>query len=239
MEGARMPGTAPTQIGTAVHESTAAYDQNILDGKDGDVSGTVEIAVDLLEHPNEEVDWQGVRLDTAIEAAVNAHVNYCNWIAPEFNYVAVEHTLESLQVDMGDGIIFELTGTLDRIYENNLGQKGILDVKTGKAIVDAHGDVKTAKHKSQLGEYELLGEKAFGALDAPAVIAGLGTTGAYRHGTAQVHNAKEALIGTEYAPGLLQYAASMFKTGMFPPNPSSFLCSKTYCPIYHRCQFHG
>lgn len=234
IKGIRKPGNAYTQIGTAVHASTAAFDR-----EEGDVSETADIAVDELHDPSEEVDWQGVGMDFAVEAAVTAHVNYCDHIASEFNYELIEHTLENVFVDMGDGITFELTGTLDRIYRNDQGELGVADIKTGKAIVSPHGEISAAKHLPQLGEYELLAEQEVGILDAPAVVIGLQTSGGYRYGTAPVDGAKEALIGDEFAPGMLHYAANMFRTGLFPPNPSSFLCSDTYCPIYERCKYHG
>jgi hypothetical protein len=51
---------------------------------------------------------------------------------------------------------------------------------------------------------------------------------------------KGPLLGDEHQPGLIQIAASMLRTGLFPPNPKSTLCSRKYCPAYaSHCKFRG
>jgi hypothetical protein len=54
---------------------------------------------------------------------------------------------------------------------------------------------------------------------------------------AEVPDAMEQLVGTTTTPGLIEYAAVYLKTGLFPPNPKSQLCSETYCPRWERCKF--
>ncbi|WP_316248396.1 hypothetical protein [Burkholderia arboris] len=56
--------------------------------------------------------------------------------------------------------------------------------------------------------------------------------------TAPVKNAKRVMIGTEDEPGLIEFAADMFRTGRFYPNPKSLLCEAKYCPRHGVCKFH-
>jgi hypothetical protein len=239
LDGMRLPSTPPAMIGTAVHASTAAFDQSAIDGAGLTIDDTAGIAVDSLRNPDEEVDWMGVSAERAEETALRVHTRYCIEIAPEQNYTIVEHTLSPLQIEMENGIVFELTGTLDRIRQDDLGRSGVADVKTGAAAVSPDGQVVVGKHLPQLGEYELLAEQEFGPMDLPASIIGLHTGRQARVGFREVKGAKSALIGDGIQPGLLHYVAPYFKSGLFPPNPGSLMCSARYCPYYDNCNFHG
>jgi hypothetical protein len=236
--GLWIPSTPPAAIGTAVHASTAAFDQSVIDGTGLTIDETTGIAVDSIEKPTEEVNWAGHRWEKAVDTAIKVHTTYCTEVAPTQNYTQVETRLEPLKIDMGDGLIFELTGTLDRIREID-GQQGVGDVKTGIRAVSADGTVCVDKHLPQLGEYELLGEYNFGRMDLPPVIIGLHTGGSGRVGIGEIKGAKTALIGDGTIPGILQFVAQYFKSGLFPPNPGSFLCSSKYCPFYNQCPYHG
>lgn len=238
LQGLWMPSTPPALIGTAVHASTAMFDQSVIDGTGYTIDDTAGFAVDALENPDEEVDWAGVRMDKSIDTAIKVHTTYCTEIAPTQTYTVVEKTMKGLQIDMGDGVIFELTGTLDRIREVK-GKRGVADVKTGVRAVGADGTVIVDKHLPQLGEYEILAEQEFGPMELPPAIIGLHTGGTGRAGIGEIHGAKQALIGNEDMPGILQYIAQYFKSGLFPPNPGSYLCSAKYCPFYKHCPYHG
>jgi hypothetical protein len=233
-----IPSTPPALIGTAVHASTAAFDQSVIDGTGYTIDDTAAFCVDALEKPDEEVDWAGVRVDKAINTAIKVHTSYCTEIAPTQKYVVVEETMDDLLIDMGDGIIFRMTGTLDRIREID-GKRGVADVKTGVRSVAADGTVVVDKHLPQLGEYELLAEEKYGLMELPPVIIGLHTGGSGRTGIGEVHGAKRALLGDENMPGMLTFFAQYFKTGLFPPNPGSYLCSAKYCPFHKQCPYHG
>lgn len=239
LDGMRLPTTPPAMIGTAVHASTAAFDQSQMEGSGLSIDDTAGVAIDSLQNPNEEVDWMGMAQQKAEDVALRVHVAYCTEIAPHHDYALVEHTLKPLQIAMENGVVFELTGTLDRIRQDLYGNKGISDVKTGQAAVGADGSVVVGKHAAQLGEYELLAEQEFGPMTLPAGIIGLHTGSAARVGFAEINNAKESLIGYESEPGLLHYISQYFVSGLFPPNPGSFMCSERYCPFHSRCRFHG
>jgi hypothetical protein len=240
LEGMRLPSTPPALIGTAVHASTAVYDQGQVDSP-GSVSidDAAGVAVDAINNPEDDVDWMGMRAEKAINTAIRTHVAYCEEIAHQHDYTIVEHTLKPLKIDMGDGVVFELTGTLDRIRQDEFGYRGVSDVKTGMAAVGADGRVVIGKHAAQLGTYTVLAEQEFGPMMLPAGIIGLSTGGSARVGFSEVKDAKSSLIGEFDEPGLLHFIKPYFKTGMFPPNPGSFMCSKKYCPFFSRCRFHG
>src|SRR5690606_39960817 len=107
---------------------------------------------------------------------------------------------------------------------------GIAGPTTGGAAV-SQGAAKARGHKPQIGTYELLYEHTTGEpCTAPAEIIGLKTKGKPETGTGEITGARELMVGTEDFPGLIQFAADMFRTGLFPPNPSSALCSERYCP---------
>jgi len=234
LEGMRLPSTPPALIGTAVHASTAVFDQG-----DVTIDEAAGAAVDAIENPDDDVDWMGMAQQKAINTAIRTHVAYCTEISPHHDYTIIEHTLKPLSIDMGDDVVFTLTGTLDRIRQDLYGYRGVSDVKTGVAAVGRDGKVIIGKHAAQLGTYTLLAEQEFGPMMLDAGIIGLSTGGSSRVGFAEVKDAKIALIGEFDEPGLLHYIKPYFKTGMFPPNPGSFMCSKQYCPFHSRCRFHG
>lgn len=239
IEGLKLPSTPPAMIGTAVHASTAAYDISNRDDEGLSIDDTAGIAVDLITQPQEDVNWEGMNQGKAIETALQCHVSYCTEIAPTQLYREIEHTLRPLKIDMGDGLTITLTGTLDRIRVDHLGNQGVGDVKTGGRAVRADGTVVVGKHLPQLGEYELLAEQEFGPMTMPPVIIGLHTGGTGRAGIGEIHNAREALVGNDTEPGLLRHAANFFRSGLFPPNPGSMLCTEKYCPYFKNCIYHG
>ena len=101
--------------------------------------------------------------------------------------------------------------------------------------------VATAGHAMQMGVYELLAENASGLrITEPAQIIGMQTgktEKAQRVGTAEVHTARELLVGTQDHPGVLEYASKLIHAGLFYGNPSSPLCHERYCPAFSTCQF--
>jgi hypothetical protein len=238
LQGMKLPSTPPALIGTAVHASTAVYDQSELYGDGLTIDDAAGAAVDAISNPREEIDWMGSTLKKAIHTALSVHVDYCTQVAPTANYVAIEASLAPLLIEMPNGVVFEMTGTLDRVREKD-GMRGIADVKTGGRAVNMDGEVVVGKHLPQLGTYELLGEQKFGAMILPSQIIGLNTVGGGRVGVGEVEGAKTALIGDQDEPGILSYVAPYFKSGLFPPNPGSWLCSNRYCPFFSQCIYHG
>ena len=238
LEGMRLPTTPPALIGSAVHASTAAYDQSKLDGTNMSIDDSLDVAMEIIAHPEEEVDWMGTARNKAEETALRVHMSYCTEVAPYENYLLVEHHLEPMEINMGS-VTIVLTGTLDRIREVG-GRKGVADVKTGGRAIKADGTVIVGKHAAQLATYTMLAENLTGeAMDLPPAIIALQTTGKARAAIDPVYHTKEALLGTDTEPGLLDFAANYFNSGLFPPNPGSFLCSERYCPHFKNCKFHG
>lgn len=239
LEGLRTPSTPPAEIGTAVHASTAAFDQSRLEGGNLTANDTIDIALDSIRKPREEVDWRGASVEKAEETAIRVHLAYCKEVAPFEEYTLVEHTLAPFVIDMGRGVEIEITGTLDRIRK--VGDKyGVADVKTGGRAVASDGSVVVGKHAAQLACYTLLAEQELGLeLELNPSIIGLQTVGQAQAAIEPVKNTREAMIGTNGQAGLLDFAAMFFRTGLFPPNPGSWLCSKKFCPHYENCKFNG
>ncbi|ALZ09044.1 hypothetical protein HV99_19640 [Pseudomonas aeruginosa] len=228
-------------LGTAIHASTAAFDAARVNGEPISAYDASELLVHTLQQPDFEVDWRGSDISPreAESTGLTLHTKYCNDISPHYDFVAVELTTKPMEIDCGGGIIVRLTGQLDRarIKRDSHGV-GIADVKTGGAAV-SQGVAKTKGHKAQIGTYELLYEHTTGdAITAPAEIIGLKTKGKPEAAVGEIVGACQMMAGSESHRGLIDYAADMFRSGLFPPNPQSPLCSPKYCPRWRTCPYH-
>ena len=233
------PAGMPALLGTSIHAGSAAFDTAKLEGHLIKPADAVEVMVDALRHPDQEYDLTGsdMTLDKAAKVGAIALVNYCVEISPRYTFLAVERKLTPMDITIGD-VTIRLTGSMDRARTIASGSgKGICDVKTGRrAVVD--GQAVTKKHKAQLGTYELLEEHETGeACSLPAEIIALPTSGDYKPAVGTVTGARAAMVGEPGSPGLLHYAAEMFRSGLFPPNPQSSLCSPKFCARWDSCKF--
>lgn len=235
LEGRRMPQNGKAALGTALHAGTAVFDTERLAGQTPSVSAAVDAAVESIQKPREETNWDDER-DKAESIAVSLTAKYCNEESPKHNFVAVEASVESLHIT---DLNIILTGTTDRVELTGEGY-GIRDIKTGKQAVGADGKVKTSGHGAQMGVYELVAEAAIGVpMSAPAQIIGLQTNltaDKQRIGTGEIVGAKEVLLGNEENTGLLVTAAKLVH-GEIPPwgNPKSMMCHGNYCPSFTTC----
>lgn len=237
--GLRTPSSGAATLGTALHKSTALYDQSSLDGAGLTIDETAGAAVDAIYKPAEDVVWEEDESPKETEGiAIALHKLYCTRIAPTQDYAAVEVLCERLEItDIG----LSLTGTTDRVRKVGDGF-GIADVKSGKTAVKADGTVSTKGHAYQLGVYELLAEHASGIpITAPAKVFGLQVAktekGQRVAVSGDVDGARDVLVGDQDSPGVLEVVARMIHSGSFPGNPRSMLCGEKYCPVYNRCKF--
>lgn len=238
IDGLRMPSSAASQLGTAVHAGTAVFDASRLPGNTpvtaDDAAGAV---VDAIYKPEHEVDWDDEKPQDAEKIALALHSKYCAEIAPKQEYAGVEVECERLELS---DLRIALTGTTDRVRRVGDGL-GISDLKTGKTAVSADGTVKTAGHAFQLGVYELLAQAATGQpITGDAQIIGLNTgktPAAQRAGIGVVSGAKDVLLGDGEKPGVLEHAARLIHSGDFFGNPRSMLCSEKFCPAFQICRF--
>lgn len=239
--GKRSPSSLRAALGAAVHASTAAFDRGRMLGQGYTADETAVLVIDSLRESEEKdgITWvdDDISLRNAQRIGINLHDRYCQEISPKYNFVAVELDVKPLVIDCGS-VSIELRGTLDRSRVSKAGDHaGIADVKTGKAAVQK-GVAKTKGHAAQIGVYEILYEHTTGTpITAPAEIIGLSTSGSNEIGTGLIHGAKAMMIGAHGSPGLIEYAEAIFKTGLFPPNNQSSLCSKKYCPRWDECKF--
>jgi len=239
--GIRSPSSPRALLGTAIHASTAAFDVARMNGEDISAYDASELLVNVLRRPAEDVNWKGsdITVDQAEAIGLRLHTMYCKDWSPKFDFYAVELTVKPLLLDLGGGLQLELTGTLDRarFFKGRTGI-GMADVKSGGASV-AQGVAKTKGHSAQIGTYELLFEHTTGELiTEPAEIIGLKTRGKPEIAVSPIYGAKERMIGTEEFKGLIEIGGEMIRSGLFPPNPSSHLCAKAYCPRWNSCPYH-
>lgn len=229
-------------LGTAIHAGSAAFDQARISGETVTVSDAAGVMVDKLRDPENEYDPNKDDLTNkeAESIGISLLSKYCLEVSPQYNFVAVEMETKPLDIDCGGGIIVQLTGTMDRARINkSIHGIGIADLKSGTAAVQK-GVAVTKGHAAQVGTYELLYEHTTGeSITTDAEIIGLKTKGAAEIATGTISNAKKVMIGDQDNPGLIEFAADMFRSGRFYPNPKSLLCSEKYCPRWKTCHFKG
>jgi hypothetical protein len=238
--GMRKPSGFRAQLGTAVHAGTAAYDQANLDGAPISIDDAAGVFVEKLHNPEQEIDYSQDDLKPREGEAIGLKLlaRYCSQIAPHMDYQSVEMALEPLVIDCGNGILVRLTGTMDRARVARVdGRKIIPDIKTGARVI-ANGEVNTQGRAAQLGAYQLMSENTDGEPTDGAQIIALQTTASANVGVSRIFDAKRVMVGTETQKGLIEYAAVMFQTGLFYPNPQSQLCSPKYCARWNTCMYH-
>lgn len=249
LKGMWMPSSPAATVGSSVHYSTAAFDAGILDGSGLTADETAAFAVDYLREHRGETDWWGMNLRQAEALSIRVHHDYCTEMAPKFNFIAVEEKLRPMTIAMSNSLAFELTGTLDRINDYGDLQAGVIDEKTGRNAVTVNEEgthvAVTRSHGPQTGVYHILGEgwleehlPKYTMSHEPGII-GLQTTNNARMGFGLVRNARAQVLGFANQPGFLEFVAQYFETGLFPPNPQSWICGAKYCPRYTTCNFHG
>ena len=240
--GLRLPASGNARLGTAIHRATAAYDMPRLTGAQPNLTAACDVVAQTIGEPDEDVQWtDDLKPAVATDIGVALTRKYAQHIAPTHTYRAVEVACDALDVSTPDGTI-RLTGTTDRVRITDDGREGIADIKSGKTAVGTDGKAATKGHHLQTGIYRLMAEHALGrTLDAPDEIIGLSTGKtdvAQRVGCAEIADSRTPLVGDDDQPGLIEMAARMLRTGLFPPNPKSTLCSAKYCAGYFRCKFH-
>lgn len=245
--GMRKASSGAAHLGTSIHHGAELFDARRLAGEPVEAGEAVAAAVHMIQHPEQDVDFRDLgtmsRADMG-KVAGRLLLRYCGEVAPAMTYVAVERVLQPLTLDV-DGVELTLTGRMDRArVRDGIRGKAVVDLKTGRAAAgyEAGQPVAATKgHAPQLGIYELLEHHTTGEpCTAPAGIVGMKTSAkdpviAY----GEIPGAKDQLLGTDEEPGLLQMVAQFFRSGLFPPNPKSQLCSENYCARWHKCKFKG
>ncbi|WP_338618967.1 PD-(D/E)XK nuclease family protein [Achromobacter sp. E1] len=237
--GMKKPAGMRALLGTAVHAGTAAYDLARLEGKPCTPDEAADVLVDELRNPAYEVDHaqDGLPMAKAEQIALTILVKYCADVAPKFTYIDVETKLDPLDIDCGNGMTVRLTGTMDRArVAETEGGIVVPDVKTGARVVQ-DGKAVTQGRAAQTGTYQLMYEHTKKVRTVGSQIIALSTSGSAATAVSPVFDARRVMVGEPEQPGLLEHAAAMFRTGLFPPNPSSVLCSQKYCARWSSCLF--
>lgn len=237
LEGKSLPSSGPAILGTALHASTAAFDQSRVDGSGLTVTDAVGVLVDHLKNPEQPVDWGESSPRHAEQIGVRLHVRYCREWSPRYEWQSVEMQCEPLDIEVND-VTIRLTGRMDRARVRSGGKgAGIVDLKSGARAVSKDGRAETKGHKLQIAVYELLAEHNGIDITETGEIVGLKTKGDPAIGRAEVSGTRQALLGSEHAPGAIEHAAQMLKSGTFIGNPRSALCSAKYCPAFAGCRW--
>lgn len=229
-------------LGTAIHHGTAVFDQSRLPGGSGlTVDDAAGAFVDKLRDPENEYDpaRDDLSVSDAERVGLDLVAQYCRHVSPRYEFTAVEMETKPLDIDCGSGVTVRLTGTLDRsrVWSTSKGE-GIADLKSGSTAVQK-GAAVTKGHGAQVGTYELLYEHSTGRrCTEPAEIIGLKTKGKPEIALGEIKNGRRIMVGDESTPGLIEFAADMFRSGRFYPNPRSLICSEKFCARWNTCSFH-
>jgi hypothetical protein len=240
--GMKKPGGLRAQLGTAIHASTAAFDAGRLPGGTAvSVDDAAGVFVDTLRNPDRDVDYSQDELTVrdAERIGLSLHTMYCLDLSPRFTFASVEQPLNPLHIDCGNGVVIQLTGTMDRARAVMTADGAIVipDIKTGTRVIEK-GEAQTKGRAAQLGTYQLMYEHTEGIETRGAQVLALSTSSKPAVAASPVFDAKRVMVGREGQPGLIEYAAAMLRAGLFPPNPQSLLCSPKYCARWASCSFH-
>lgn len=241
IEKKTLPASGRARLGTSIHAGTALFDRQAIDNIKVSVDDAMGATAEKLwRKDEEEVKWtDDLSQGKAEEIALDLTEKYCRRISPQQGFIEVEKKCECIEIT---DLNIALTGTLDRIYTDNAGAAGIMDIKSSGSIVGPTGEVKTSGHMFQLEVYRLLASSLGYSLTAPAKIVGLQTAktrDARRVGIGIIDSSLETLIGDEFTKGPLEMVANMLSAGLFPPNPRSMLCSGKFCPTYVTCKYRA
>ncbi|WP_442592517.1 RecB family exonuclease [Parapusillimonas sp. JC17] len=237
--GIRKPAGMRALLGTAVHAGTAIFDQGRVDGSGVTADEAAGAVVDTLRNPEFDVDrtQDGLSLTESERIGLTAHTLYCTRISPQFTFLGVENKLDPLEIECSNKLTVILTGTMDRARAAKTEDGPVIaDVKTGTRVIE-DGRASTRGRAAQVGTYQLMYEQTERVSTAGGQILALSTTSKPAAAVSNVFDARRVMVGTEQEPGLIEHAAAMFKTGLFPPNPSSPLCSPKYCSRWNTCLF--
>ncbi|WP_423396062.1 PD-(D/E)XK nuclease family protein [Burkholderia sp. LMG 21824] len=236
----RKPVGLRAALGSALHASTAVFDQAALDGNRIKPGDAADVLVEKLKRPEYDVDPSAddLTMREAQSIGLKLHTKYCTVIAPTMQYESVEAAFTPMDIDCGGGVIVQLTGTMDRArVALSTNRRRIVDLKSSsRAIIGGH--VSTRGHSAQCGTYQMLDEHSTGQPTDGAQIVGMLTSSNARVAVSPVFDAKRVMVGTPETKGLIEYAADMFRSGLFPPNPRSLLCSPKFCARWDHCIFH-
>lgn len=238
--GMRKPAGLRAHLGTSIHASTATFDAWRVKGMPISVDEAADVFVDKLHNPGRDVDYaqDDISVREAETIGLKLHTSYCLDMSPQYEFLSVEATLEPLDIDCGSGIVVRLTGTMDRARVATTPAGPVIpDLKSGARLIEK-GAVKIKGRSPQLGTYQLMYEHEHGEQTAGAQVIALQTTTKPQVLASPVFDAKRVMVGTDEQPGLIEFAAEMFRTGLFPPNPQSLLCAPKYCARWTTCKFH-
>lgn len=254
--GIRKAPSSRTHLGTALHASTAIMDEGQMNGEPLELDEATEVFHHHFTNPEYEIDthYDDVPAPQLEHIGIKLNKLYYEEISPRYVWDSIEKQINGVEIDVPtQGVTIELTGKRDRSRTVNLRRKKdtadsnvnvlgparqIWDIKSGKQAVQ-HGAAKTKGHRPQLGIYQLIEELQSGeAVDDDAVIVGMQTSKQPKVATGVCEKPKQLLIGTKDSPGLIELAATMLKTGIFYPNPDSWLCDERYCARWQMCPYH-
>jgi hypothetical protein len=226
-------------LGSSVHTSTAVFDLAKTQHNPVSVDDAAGAFIEALHNPAYEVDFRqdDLSIKKAEQIGLTLHTMYCHDISPQFNYSQVEMTLNPLHIDCGGGVVIKLTGSMDRARVADTADGAVIpDLKTGGRVI-TDGKANTKGRSAQLGVYQLLYEHTTEEPTVGGQIIALSTGSKQEAAVSKVWDARPLMLGSDGTPGLIEYAAQMFRSGSFPPNNQSALCSPRYCTRWNLCKY--
>lgn len=240
--GHRGPTYGRSHLGTSIHYATAYYDnERIIENGSPDTETAVDKFIEYIR-ADEKVLWADMPKQVAEKIGIQLVTKYCLEISEQFDWVKVEATCEPIQIAMPNGVIFELTGHVDRVRRKIIDSKpkyGVADFKTSSRILKADGSLAVDKHGLQLAVYEFLeiqAEQATGLdMELPALVVGFSTSGNLDILTEEIPNPRTLLFGDGDNKGYLIAASEKIEHQDYIGNTYSMMCTPRYCASHPHC----
>lgn len=252
-KGARGPTSGRSHLGTSVHYATSWYDnERVLP----DGSPDTEMAIDKfaeIMRDDAKVLWSDIPKQQADNIGRQLVTKYCLEVSHHFDWIKVEATCEPIELTMPNGVIFQVTGHVDRVRRQAVEEcakrshvpecvcpLGVTDFKTSARIVGADGRLAIDKHGCQLAIYELLEIQASTIIGRrmtlPALVLGFSTTGDLAIIPEEIPHPRSMLFGDGGEnEGYLIAASKIIANKLYVGNTYSQLCTPRYCPWYNDC----
>lgn len=251
----RMPSSAASAIGTAVHAGCEVYDMARLIRVRPSLGDALDAAVEKIDKPEYEVIWDDFNQRQAKSIATQLVQSYCTAFSSRFEFDAIEMDMDYLDVVAANGLKIRFTGKIDRrrvLRFKAVGdqpartRRGICDIKTGKKVILGDGSVNVQVSGAQMAVYELLelmSTNTLGKSDMlPVMIFAFPTVGKNQPAVSEIKEPPHRLLtGDADHKGAIDIAADMIKSGNYYGNARSMLCTPRYCPKHGNCrwQFTG
>jgi len=217
IKGTAMDMAANHDLKSYIETGKHAKPSEVLDAAEDGFAEAVDRA-----GGTEEVDWGDDPEDDAFDSTIRLTRTWRRELAPDIEPTAVQVELHHELPSGRDFIGFlDWEGSVD-------GREPVIgDNKTGKRKMNRDQPSKALQPYA----YAWLKNEPIEFVFARSIDTGKGTNSEFCW-------TKRSSDDVAWYGELVTDVERAFETGIFPPNPTSFLCSERWCPYFATCQPH-